>query len=228
MEKISPQNKRKKPVIFAIGIKEDLSYEILYFNFKIATSENEINYTNFFFDLKEKGLEGEKLKMLICDGKKTKEAAFLFVYPNKDIQICSVHYLREALRYIKNKKLLPSIRKKTYSLYKSKTKSEFLDKLNNLKKEYQSKEPKFFKILLKNIDKTLTFYKYPEKFHSLIKSTNLIERFLRDIEQLTRYWAGFRDEKSANRVIYLLVERFNKNNNFNYGGYSQYEFTHFC
>ena len=228
MEKISPQNKRKKPVIFAIGIKEDLSYEILYFNFKIATSENEINYTNFFFDLKEKGLEGEKLKMLICDGKKTKEAAFLFVYPNKDIQICSVHYLREALRYIKNKKLLPYIRKKAYNLYKSKTKNEILNKLNTFKKEYQNKEPKFFNILLKNIDKTLTFYNHPERFHSLIKSTNLLERFIRDIEQLTRYWAGFRDEKSANRVIYLLVERFNKNNNFNYGGYSQYEFTHFC
>jgi len=223
--KISPQNKRKKPVLFCIGIREDLTYEVLYF--KVASSENEINYTNFFFDLKEKGLEGGKVKMLICDGKKCIENAFLFVYPNKDIQICSVHYVREALRYIKSKRLLSSIRKKTYSLYKSKTKDEFLDKLNNLKKEYQDKEPKFFNILLKNIDKTLTFYKYPAKFHSLIKSTNLIERFLRDIEQLTRYWAGFRDEKSANRVIYLLVERFNKNNNSNYGGYSLYEFTHF-
>ena len=87
-------------------------------------------------------------------------------------------------------------------------------------KEYQNRESKFFKILLRNIDKTLTFYNYPVKFHSLIKSTNLIERFLRDIEQLTRYWAGFRDEKSAIR-FYLLVERFNKR----YGGYSLCEFT---
>jgi transposase-like protein len=78
-------------------------------------------------------------------------------------------------------------------------------------------------MLTKNINKTLIFYKYPDKFHSLIKSTNLIERFLRDIEQLTRYWAQFRDIKSANRVIYLLVERFNRRA----GGYSLYEFTHF-
>jgi len=118
--------------------------------------------------------------MLICDGKKAIENAFLFVYPNRDIQICNVHYVREALRYIKNKKLLPSIRKQAYNLYKAKTYQEFLNGLNNLKKEYQNKEPKFFKILLKNIDKTLTFYNYPEKFHSLIKSTNLIERFLKD------------------------------------------------
>jgi len=79
--KISPQNKRKKPCLFCIGMKEDLTYEILYF--KIVSSENEINYTNFFFDLKEKGLEGENLKMLICDGKKCIENAFLFVYPNR-------------------------------------------------------------------------------------------------------------------------------------------------
>ncbi|RKY42176.1 MAG: hypothetical protein DRP80_07090 [Candidatus Omnitrophota bacterium] len=156
--------------------------------------------------------------MLICDGKKAIENAFLFVYPDKDTQICSIHHVREALRYIKNKNLLPSLRKKAYNLYKVKTKNEFLNKLNTLKKEYQNKEPKFFNILLKNIDKTLTFYKYPAKIHSLIKSTNILERFIRDIEQLTRYWAGFRDEKSANRVIYLLVERFNKNNNSNYGG----------
>jgi len=103
--KISPQNKRKKPVLFCMGIREDLSYEVLYF--KLTSSENEINYTNFFFDLKDKGLEGKNLKMLICDGKKCIENAFLFVYPNKDAQICSVHYVREALRYIKNKKLLP-------------------------------------------------------------------------------------------------------------------------
>ena len=209
--------------MFCIEIKEDLIYEILYF--KVTSSENEINYTNFFFDLKEKGLEGEKLRMLTCDGKKAIENSFLFICPNKDIQICSVYYVKEALRYIKNKRLLPSIRKKTYSLYKSKTKDEFLDKLNNLKKEYENKESKFFNILLKNIDKTLTFYKYPEKFHFLIKNTNLIESFLRDIEQLTRYWAGFRDEKSVNRVIYLLVERFNKNKNN--GGYSLFEFTQF-
>jgi len=84
--KISPQNKRKKPVLFCIGIREDLTYEALYF--KVASSENEINYTNFFFDLKEKGLKGNNLKMLICDGKKAQEAAFLFVYPDKNIQMC--------------------------------------------------------------------------------------------------------------------------------------------
>ena len=127
--------------------------------------------------------------------------------------------------------MLSSLCKRSLKIHKKQETAsfqEFLNRLNNLKKEYQNKEPKFFKILLKNIDKTLTFYNYPEKFHSLIKSTNLIERFLRDIEQLTRYWAGFRDEKSANRVIYLLVERFNRNNNSNYGGLSLYEFTHFC
>jgi len=220
--KINPESKRKRPCLFCIGIKEDLSYEVLYF--KVVSSENEINYTNFFFDLKDKGLEGDKLRMLICDGKRCIESAFLFVYPNKDIQICCVHYVREALRYVKNRKNLLSLRKKTCTLYKSKTRQEFLSKLNNLKKEYQIKEPKFFKIFLKNINKTLTFYNYPLKFHSLIRTTNLIERFLRDIEQLTRYWAGFRDEKSANRVIYLLTERFNKR----YGGYSFYEFTQFC
>jgi len=62
-------------------MKEDLTYEILYF--KLTSSENEINYTNFFFDLKDKGLEGKNLKMLICDGKKCIENAFLFVYPNR-------------------------------------------------------------------------------------------------------------------------------------------------
>jgi transposase-like protein len=222
--KINPEDKRKRPCLFCIGIREDLRYEVVYF--KIVSSENEINYTNFFFDLKDKGLEGKNLKMLICDGKRCIENAFLFVYPNKDIQICSIHYAREALRYIENKKLLPSIRKQTYNLYKSKTKQEFLDRLNRVKKEYQSREPKFFKILLKNIDRTLTFYNYPFKFHSLIKSTNLLERFIRDIEQLTRYWAGFRDIQSANRVVYLLVERFN--NNLNNGGYSLFKkFTHF-
>jgi transposase-like protein len=164
-------------------------------------------------------------KMLICDGKRCIENAFLFVYPNKDVQICSIHYAREALRYIKNKKLLPSIRKQTYNLYKSRTKQEFLDRLNRVKKKYQSREPKFFKILLKNIDRTLTFYNYPAKFYSLIKSTNLLERFIRDIEQLTRYWAGFRDIQSVNRIIYLLIERFNNNQN---GGYSFFKkFTHF-
>ena len=66
--------------------------------------------------------------MLICDGKKAIENAFLFVYPNKDIQICSVHHAREALRYIKNKKLLPSLRKQTYKLYRSKTKQEKISK----------------------------------------------------------------------------------------------------
>jgi len=225
--KITPESKRKKPCLFCIGIKEDLSYEVLYF--KIVSSENEIHYTNFFFDLKDKGLEGNKLKLLICDGKRCIENAFLFVYPNKDIQICYIHYCREALRYIRNKKHLTSLRNKIYDLYKSKDSKQFLLRLNTLKRAYQDKEPKFFRILLRNIDKTLSFFKFPDKYHSLIKSTNLLERFIRDIEQLTRYWAGFKDIQSANRIIYILVERFNKHNNHNYGGDSLFcEFTHFC
>lgn len=101
---------------------------------------------------------------------------------NKDIQICGIYYIREALRYIKNKKLLSFIRKQAYILYKSKTKDEFLNKLNSLKKEYQNKEPKFFKILLKQIEKTLTFYNYPEKYHSLLikkHQSNRRERFFK-------------------------------------------------
>jgi putative transposase len=219
--RVSPISKRKRPVIFCIGIREDLSYEILYF--KVVTSENEINYTNFFFDLREKGLEGNNLKMLICDGKRSIENAFLFIYPNKDIQICSVHYVREALKYVRDRKHLSELKRKANALYKAKTYQEFLNRLNALKKEYQGKEPKFIKILVKDIDKTVSFYKYSQRYHSLIKSTNLLERFLRDIEELTRYWAGFRDVNSANRVIYLLVERFNKRA----GGYSLLKFTHF-
>jgi len=220
--KINPQNKRKKPVIFAIGIKEDLSYQVLYF--KTVSSENEINYTNFFFDLKDRGLEGNHLKMLICDGKRCIENAFLFVYPHRDIQICTIHHTREALKYVKNRKILACLRKKAFTLYRQKTKQDFLNRLNNLKREYQSREPEFFRIFLKNIDKTLTFYNYPQKYHSLIKSTNLLERFLRDIEQLTRYWAGFKNIESVTRIVYLLVERFNRRI---LGGYGLYEFTQF-
>jgi transposase-like protein len=58
--KITPLNKRKKPCLFCIGVKEDLTYDILYF--KVVSSENEINYTNFFFDLKDKGLEGKTFR----------------------------------------------------------------------------------------------------------------------------------------------------------------------
>ncbi len=118
--------------------------------------------------------------MLICDGKRCIKNAFLFVYPNKDIQICSIHYVREASKIIHNKRLLPQIRKTTYNLYKAGNREEFLKRLNEFKNLYQNKEPKFFKILTRTIDETLTFYNYPAKFHSLIKSTNLIERFLKD------------------------------------------------
>jgi transposase-like protein len=80
--RINPLNKRKKPRFFCIGIREDLTYKILF---------------------------------------------------------CTIHYVREALKYAKNRKLLSSLRKRTYNLYKSKTKQEFLNKLNNLKKRLPPK-----------------------------------------------------------------------------------------
>ena len=40
-----------------------------------------------FLDLKDKGLEGDKLEMFICDGKRCIKNAFLFVYPKRDTEI---------------------------------------------------------------------------------------------------------------------------------------------
>jgi transposase-like protein len=104
---IKELNIKNRPVLFAMGIKEDESKQIL--GFKLAKSESEQEWLSFLNDLYRRGLEGKNLKLIISDNCPKLESALNFVYPYTPVQLCIVHKLRNILSKIKQKKKHKSV-----------------------------------------------------------------------------------------------------------------------
>ena len=89
----------KKPVIFALGIKESGEYEILGFYLTIKESQN--NYKDVLEDLYRRGLKESLL--FIADGITDLDEEVMKIEPGSDFQLCTIHYARGLKSKVKEK-----------------------------------------------------------------------------------------------------------------------------
>jgi transposase-like protein len=71
------------------------------------------------------------------------------------------------------------------------------------------KEPKAVKNFIANIDDTLIFFEFEENLWNFLKSTNPLESYLAEIRSRVFLVDSFRDERSCETLIFVLVKRYN-------------------
>jgi putative transposase len=206
--KIRESFKRKKVVLFALGVRRDGTKEVI--DFKVCNSEKGCYCEGFLMNLKERGLSGKNLKLIIHDGAGGLKQAVSLLFSQIPQQLCSVHKSRN----IKKKDLLnPScrkaMRKEAKEVFEAPSKKEAIQKIEKFQAYWENKEPKATKNFLKDIDLCLTFYHYPKHLWSYLKSTNPLERLLREIRRRIRLYDSFSHEKSCELIIYALIKRLN-------------------
>jgi transposase-like protein len=74
-------------------------------------------------------------------------------------------------------------------------------------KKYDKAAPKLVEWLDENLDQAMTFFQFPRQLWKRIRSTNIVERFTREIRRRTRVFSIFPGEKSVFRLAgSLLIE----------------------
>ena len=201
-------NIKNRPVLFALGITENEEKHIL--GFKLAKSESEQEWLSFLNDLYRRGLEGKNLKLIISDNCPGIKAALNFVYPYTPLQLCVVHKLRNILNKItKKKKHKKKLIRQASEIFKAKDREEAIIRIKKFLKEWENKEPSACKCLQKDLQDYLRYYEFPPKLRDKLKSTNVLERILREIRRITKRVGYFQNQRSLELFIFGYLKEVN-------------------
>ncbi|BAF72884.1 IS256 family transposase [Sulfurovum sp. NBC37-1] len=189
-----------KAVMIAIGVNEEGYREIL----DIAPMESEAvsTYEDFFDGLKERGIK--KVDLIISDGHKgiKKTASESFV--GSSWQLCSVHFKRNLMKVVPQKDIKTILEEINVILH-SKTMQDAIDYASGMASAYEISHPKLIKYLTKNLMDVLTFLAFLKAHHRKIHSTNVLERFNKEVKRRTKVVGAFPGDNSVLRLLVPLA-----------------------
>ena len=189
-----------RAVMIAIGVNEEGYREIL--DIDIMYEESYPTYLGFFDALKERGLT--KVDLIISDGHKGIKRAASESFNGSSWQLCSVHFKRNLMKIVP-KKSLNEVVEYLNDILKSKTTDEAHSLGHGMIATYEDKFPKLAKYLSDNLGDVMTFLSFPKKHHRKIHSTNLVERFNKEVKRRTKVVGAFPSEGSVLRLLIPLA-----------------------
>jgi putative transposase len=197
--------RRPYTALVAWGIKMDGSKEFI--DYKIATSEKAIFCQSFLEGLFQRGLTGKSLRLIITDGAKGFAEAASWVYGRIPQQSCIVHRLRNTNKYLKGSFNRKAVLQEAKAVFAAGDKKEAVTKARAFIQHWKDKEPRAVSCFARDLDSSLTFYHQPKELWTKLKSTNPLERLLRELRRRIRLVDSFANLTSADRWLYALSQR---------------------
>ena len=184
-------------VMIAIGVNEEGYREIL--DIDIMEEESYGSYLGFFESLKERGIS--KVDLIISDAHKGIKRAASESFNGSSWQLCSVHFKRNLMKIVP-KKSLNEVLNSLNAVLQAKSIDEAYSIGNRMIATYEEKFPRLAKYLTDNLGDVMTFLAFPKHHHRKIHSTNLLERFNKEVKRRTKVIGAF---PSVGSVLRLLV-----------------------
>ncbi len=195
--------KVKKVLLVALGVKADGSKELL--GFQLANSESESWWWGFLSDLKDRGLKGENLEVMVSDGASGLIKAFCALFPRVDRQLCTFHKANDLGLHLVNRAHYHHIISDALYVFEAETASQVGRRLKAFCSKWSSKEPKAVRNFLKGFEHCLTYQEYPEPIRTMLKTNNPIERYLQELRRRIIPMRAFNNSKSVERIIYGVI-----------------------
>jgi len=187
-------------VIIAIGVNEDGYREIL--DIDIMHEESYAAYKGFFETLKERGIK--KVDLVISDGHKGIKKAASHSFAGSSWQLCTVHFKRNLMKIVP-KKSIGEVLGWIDEVFKARDVQEAIGIGHIMTAQLGEKYPKLVRFLIDNLDDAITFLAFPKRHHRKIHSTNVLERFNREVKRRTKVVGAFPSEGSALRLLVPLA-----------------------
>ena len=187
-------------VMIAIGVNEEGYREVL--DIDIMYEESYASYMGFFEALKERGVS--QVDLVISDGHKGIKRAASESFVGSSWQLCSVHFKRNLMKIVP-KKSLNEVLEYLNDVLKANSIEEAHSFGHGMIATYEKKFPKLAKYLIDNLGDVMTFLSFPQRHHRKIHSTNLVERFNKEVKRRTKVVGAFPSEGSVLRLLVPLA-----------------------
>ena len=207
LKKKSGFGAKKRVVLVAYGIRIDGKRELI--DFTVTNAESEKRWWRFLNNLYRKGLVGEALGLVVTDGNAGLENAVDLVWAFVKRQRCWAHKLRNVANYLKKTHLERCI-KEARAIYDAKSKKEAEQAYGRWEKKWRAIAPEAVRCVEKDLEELLNFYSCPRKIWIKVRTTNVIERALREVRRRTRPMSCFNHDQSIERIVYAVLSRLNE------------------
>lgn len=207
---LSKPVKVKKVILVALGMRPDGTKDLL--SFQVASSESESCWWGFLSDLKDRGLKGEMIEVVVSDDAAGLRKAIEALYPRVRRQLCTFHKANDLGDHLSNRAHRSRIIADALFVFKATHIIEVRKRVKWFIAKWKPKEPKAVKNFTKNIDSCLIYLDYPEPLKTKLKTNNQIERYIQEIRRRIIPMRTFNNTKSAERIVYGIIA-YNLNQN---------------
>lgn len=194
-----------KTMYIAVGLRRDGKKEVL--GLWLGKNESAAFWMSVLTDIKARGVED--LLITATDNLNGFTQTIKNVFPESTTQICVVHQIRNACRYVvwKDKK---EFSKDMKEIYNAPTKSAAEAALNDFAKKWESKYSYAIKSWRDNWDELTVFYDFPVEIRKIIYTTNLIENLNGKIRKYTKNKLSFPTDNAVMKSTFLALREATK------------------
>jgi len=153
-------------------------------------------------DLKNRGLND--IFVVCIDGLSGFAEAVHAAYPEASVQLCIVHLVRAALRYVNSEDSQQVVRD-LKKIYRAATVLEAEEALDEFAQAWDSKYPTIAKMWRAKWTDIITLFDFPPPIRKAIYTTNAIESVNSVIRKFTRNRKIYPNEESALKLVYMAI-----------------------
>lgn len=189
-----------KTIYLAVGLNSEGFKEVL--GMWLGESESASFWMSVLTDLRSRGVED--ILITSTDNLKGFTEAIVSIFPQSITQICVVHQIRNASRYVvwKDKKQFAADLKPVYT---AANKDLAWSALEQLEATWGKKYPHAIKSWKANWQELSHFFDFPLEIRTLIYTTNIIENLNGKIRKYTKIKMSFPDDASVLKSVFLAL-----------------------
>lgn len=189
-----------KTIYLAVGLNSEGHKEML--GMWLGENESASFWMNVLTDLRSRGVED--ILITSTDNLKGFTEAITSIFPQSVTQICVVHQIRNASRYVvwKDKKQFAVDLKTVYTAASRDLAWEALEKLEAT---WGKKYPHAIKSWKSNWTELSHFFDFPLEIRTMIYTTNIIENLNGKIRKYTKAKMSFPDDASVLKSVFLAL-----------------------
>lgn len=189
----------------ALGVNLDGKKELL--GLWLAQNEGAKFWLSCLTDLKSRGLAD--IFVACIDGLSGFAEAVHAAYPQTKVQLCIVHLVRAALRYVSTEDS-KEVARDLKRIYQAATVGEAEDALDDFAQAWDDKYPTIAKQWRAKWSDIITLFDFPPPIRRAIYTTNAIESVNSVIRKFTKNRKIYPNEESALKLIYMAIHEASK------------------
>ena len=199
--KVRENGKYKSMALYtSIGVNSNGIRQIL--SMDIYSSEDEMDWNNFFFKLQERGLTG--VKLVISDGHKGIMKAVRESFPESLWQYCHFHFIKNLRKTVGKDQWKSISRIVSEALMDESLFKIAIDRMEELRLD------KSIDMFYKWYDSLYSYISFPGEHSRKLHTNNVTERFNRELKRRTRKIGAFPNSNSLIRLVVAIAMDINE------------------